>query len=173
MKRHTAAERLEYGDAAAARLSAMSAREIAEADGVSTELVAKAMWLSRLYSQADRAALGNEVLEALTPSQLEAVAKLRSHSRNALLRRAAAERLPVRTLRQLVRQHGSQDTGRTVGAAGDLASARRALETYARWDDPTLGRLINGPNGSTIRALAEAGHTLALRLEGGPPSEPA
>ncbi len=144
----------------------MRVREIAETDGVSTGFVAKAAWLARVYPRADRLALGSQALVSLAPSHLEVAAKLEPEARRRLLQRAATERLPVRDVRRMARQQeGPSGLATTVGGADDLASAGRALELYARWPDSDLARLIAGPNGSTIHALAQAGQALAFRLE--------
>lgn len=163
------ADRLEYGDTVLARRTTATGREIAERDGVSVEYVAKAMWLAKVYPQAERVRLGEVVLAALAPSHFEVVAKLDPDVRRRLLRRAAAERISVRDLRQLARLQDSANGTVTVGGASDLASTRRALEVYVGWPDGDLARLIAGPNGSMIRALAQAGQALAFRLEGRPP----
>lgn len=173
MERHTACERLVYGDSVEKRLAEENAQTIAARDGVSVEFVAKAMWLARVYSKEHRSVLRDELLHRLTPSQLEAAAKLAPERRHKLLRRAAEEQIPVRELRRLAKQNDPAGVATKLGAADDLASARRALELYAEWDDPSLSRLIAGPNGSTVRALARAGQALAVRLEGRQPPESA
>lgn len=168
-REQNAEQRLREGDRAIEQLArGRSAREIAETEGVSREHVAKAVWLSRRYPTGDRTRLGPAVLCVLTPSHLEVAAKCDPGVRQRLLERAAAEKMTVRALKQLARQHSAPPatTAEIVGAAQDLSSARRALETYASWDEPSLSKLLAGPNGPTIQELARAGQALAARLEG-------
>lgn len=170
MERQTAGERLAYGDTAIARRATTSAQAIGLADGLSAEAVAKAMWLARIYPAEARKALGPDLLNELTPSQLEIVAKLESPLRETLLGRAVTQSLSVRDLRELARRETQPSTLTTLGGVTDLASARKALETYASWSEPDLTRLIEGPNGELVRGLAAAGNRLAARLGGGMPS---
>jgi hypothetical protein len=165
MDRHTAAERLVYADSVERRLKNEELSAIAAADQVGMPFVLKAVWLGRRFTQSDRQALGPDILKTLTPSHLEVVATAEAGLRLRLLRRAAAEALPVRDLRRLAREDGPRGAT-NLGGASDLNSACRALRVYADWTDADLERLVAGPNGSAIRGLAMAGRQLAERLEG-------
>jgi len=125
----------------------------------------RASWLARRYTNHDRAAIGEEALRALSPSHLEAAVRLEPRLRTALLRRVGLEGLSVRELRRLaaadvVRPGDIQ----TFGGVADLVSTQRALELYQQWDDRSLNMLLAGPNGDLVRRLAEAGRTLAERI---------
>lgn len=165
MARQTAGDRLAYGDTAIARRATTSAQAIGLADGLSAEAVAKAMWLARIYPAEARKALGPDLLNELTPSQLEIVAKLGSPLRERLLGRAVTESLSVRDLRELARREAQPSTLTTLGGVTDLASARKALERMVR---PCLNssaterassyqilRVISTPiSGSSVRSIS-------------------
>lgn len=173
----TAADRLRMGDQVDEAAAGRTVADAAAALGIPVATAEKARWLARSYTPADRTALGATVLNVLTPSHLELAARL-GDLRPALLRAAAAERMSVRALRHLVDAAPAPGSAASpapapggagaivvLGAVEDLASASASLARYATWDDSRLQKLLDGPNGHVVRALADAGHRLRTRLD--------
>jgi hypothetical protein len=82
------------------------------------------------------------------------------------LLRAAQEELGVRALKGLAAGQGRGRHGAAVATSGgdDLTSSARAISTYMAFNDEQLERLLAGPRGSAIKALARAGAALAMRI---------
>jgi len=155
---------LSHGDAIRARAAQdrSTVAKVASEAGLSSSIAAKAAWLSGVFSPAIRSRLGRKTLVTLTPTHLEIVAKAREDIRDSLLRHAARDRLSARDLKALMRSRGVP-SGPASTMAG-LEESTRAMEIYAGFDDRSLSRLINGPNGAAVRRAATAGRLLDSRL---------
>lgn len=160
----TAAARLEEGDQILARLgTSTSPSTLAVELHVSVVYVEKAAWLARAFTPADRDELG-AVLDAVTPSHLEAVAKLPAAVRIDLLRRAHEGNLSVRAMKAIAAQAGDA-AGDGARGAPDLQWATKAVQMYARLDGRGLGHLLGGPNGSAVTSLVKAAVALGRKIE--------
>lgn len=167
MHAHPASEFLGLGDALrerAIRHGEPVAAMATDAD-LSVQVAAKAHWLAGIYGERERRQIGTAELAKLTASHLEIVARCPSRTRVELLRRAAREKLSSRHLKQMIPRDSGAAGATVLGATNDLDSAARALETYRRFDEDGLRRLLGGPNGRLIRKLALAGERLAARIE--------
>jgi hypothetical protein len=168
MTETTVQDFLVFGDAVRDRAEhdSQPVAKIAADLGASPAVAAKAAWLARAYPHAARAELGRTVLADLSPSHLEAVALLPGRARTQLLLRAARERLGVRTLKKIVSDHPIGARRETIAVSGgeDLARSMRAISSYLEFNDDQLRRLLAGPRGSTIKALARAGAALSTRI---------
>lgn len=158
-------DRLAIGDRVATSVRAgQPLATVADMNDISPAFARKAVWLATKYDTDTRDRLGPDVLRRLTVSHLEAAAGVPPEPRLELLRRAAAQGLSVRDVKDLVvRSH--QPTAETFGMTGDLARACKAMEIYAEWPGEALNKLMNGPNGRLVRKLAASGRALANRLE--------
>jgi hypothetical protein len=167
----TAKDFLVFGDAVRDRAERdhQPVVDVATDMGASPAVAAKAKWLAGAYSRATRAQLGNEVLGRLSPSHLEVAARAPEGMRVQLLLRAAQDKLGVRALKRLATAgYDSERRGSTMVISGrdDLTSSARAISAYMAFDDEQLDRLLAGPRGVAIKALAQAGAELAMRIYG-------
>lgn len=170
-ERMSTSQRLLSADGLRRRVEAGESQDaVARAEAMSTPAVAKAVWLSRRFGPESRGLVGTAI-ESVSVSHIEAVAALDPATGARLLRRAAAERIPVRALKGLVaeaRRAGGKRSVDALGGAVDLISAKRAVECYCRLDQRALGTLLTGPNGTLISGLVDASQKLGDRIaEGG------
>lgn len=171
MTESTAIEFLSFGDSLRNRAQRdnQSVAILAADFGVSPSVAAKANWCAGVYRQQERSRLGRDVLTRLKPSHLEAAARAPEDARQQILKRAAREKLSVRSVKRLAATSSPNVrpplTPVVTFGADDLVSSARAISAYLDFNDEQLDRLLAGPRGSAIKTIARSGAALAERID--------
>lgn len=174
----TAGAHLATGDSINAQLNAGIPLDVTAAQlKITRKWALKLAWLSRTFTAADREAIGTDNLARLRITHLEAVAGQPEGLRVSLLIAGAEEGLSVRDLRERAaglrggHREGRQAKGTVERSGGPdaMASAERALVSYARMPREQFLRIYSGRSGPYIAGVIRAARELGIRItqEGG------